>query len=94
MSKQHAAVAMSKHPLALTAPPTLAQAAITEVLDQHESEPEGLAHMEPELRHQMIATAAYYIAEQRGFLPGHEFSDWTAAEAAVDASLQTAAGRA
>jgi hypothetical protein len=41
----------------------------------------------------MIAEAAYYIAEQRGFAPGHEFADWCAAEAAVDASLHGAARR-
>ncbi|MET0660154.1 MAG: DUF2934 domain-containing protein [Steroidobacteraceae bacterium] len=28
----------------------------------------------------MIATAAYYIAEQRNFEPGHELEDWLAAE--------------
>lgn len=28
----------------------------------------------------MIATAAYYIAEQRNFAPGHELEDWLAAE--------------
>lgn len=28
----------------------------------------------------MIATAAYYIAEQRNFAPGHELEDWLTAE--------------
>lgn len=28
----------------------------------------------------MIATAAYYIAQQRNFTPGHELDDWLAAE--------------
>ena len=27
-----------------------------------------------------IARAAYYLAEQRGFAPGHELDDWLAAE--------------
>jgi len=31
----------------------------------------------------MIAEAAYYIAQQRGFEPGHEIDDWLAAEAQV-----------
>lgn len=35
-------------------------------------------------RHDMIATAAYYRAEQRGFHSGHEMEDWLAAEAEVD----------
>jgi hypothetical protein len=30
-----------------------------------------------------IALAAYFIAEKRGFAPGHELDDWLAAEAAV-----------
>lgn len=32
-----------------------------------------------ELRH-MIATAAYYLAAERGFVPGGEMDDWLAAE--------------
>jgi DUF2934 family protein len=38
----------------------------------------------PEERHQRISEAAYCIAEQRGFAPGHELSDWLAAEKEVD----------
>lgn len=30
-----------------------------------------------------VALAAYFIAEQRGFEPGHELDDWLAAEAQV-----------
>lgn len=35
-------------------------------------------------REQMIAEAAYYRAEQRGFAPGSEMSDWLQAEADVE----------
>jgi hypothetical protein len=35
-------------------------------------------------REQLIAEAAYYRAERRGFQPGHELEDWLAAEAEVD----------
>lgn len=28
----------------------------------------------------MIATAAYFIAQERGFAPGHELDDWLEAE--------------
>lgn len=38
-------------------------------------------------REQMIAEAAYYRAEQRGFVPGNEMSDWLQAEADVEALL-------
>ncbi len=37
----------------------------------------------PEELEQMIATTAYYHAQQRGFAPGHELEDWLAAEAEV-----------
>ena len=29
---------------------------------------------------EMVATAAYYRAEKRGFEPGHEMDDWLEAE--------------
>jgi len=35
-------------------------------------------------REQMIAEAAYYQAERRGFEPGHELGDWLAAELEVE----------
>lgn len=35
-------------------------------------------------REQMIAEAAYYRAERRGFIAGHEMSDWLQAEAEVE----------
>ena len=41
----------------------------------------------PEQRAALIAEAAYFRAERRGFAPGHETEDWLAAEAEVDALL-------
>ena len=41
----------------------------------------------PEHRAALIAEAAYFRAEKRGFSPGHEAEDWLAAEAEVDARL-------
>jgi hypothetical protein len=38
-------------------------------------------------REQMIAEAAYFRAEQRGFSSGNEMSDWLEAEASVESSL-------
>lgn len=38
-------------------------------------------------RHTMIAEAAYFKAEQRGFAPGQELRDWLAAEREIDARL-------
>lgn len=37
-------------------------------------------------REEMIATAAYYRAEARGFAPGCEMDDWLAAEQAFVAN--------
>jgi hypothetical protein len=39
-------------------------------------------------REQMIAEAAYYRAERRGFAPGNEMSDWLEAEADVEGVLR------
>ena len=39
-------------------------------------------------RHAMIAEAAYYCAERRGFAPGHELEDWLRAEAEIAPSLR------
>ncbi len=36
---------------------------------------------------QMIAEAAYFRAEQRGFTPGNEMSDWLQAEADMEGSM-------
>ena len=38
-------------------------------------------------RHRMIAEAAYYRAEARGFREGDPVQDWLAAEAEIDARL-------
>ena len=42
----------------------------------------GFAPSSP--REALIAIAAYYRAERRGFLPGHEQEDWLAAEREID----------
>lgn len=42
----------------------------------------------PDERNQMIATAAYRRAEQRGFESGHELEDWLAAEAEIRELLE------
>ncbi|MBN8526279.1 MAG: DUF2934 domain-containing protein, partial [Planctomycetes bacterium] len=37
-----------------------------------------------EQRARMIAEAAYYIAEKRGFIHGHHDADWAQAEKQID----------
>jgi hypothetical protein len=41
----------------------------------------------PEERFQMISEAAYFRAEQRGFVAGDDLADWLAAESGIDALL-------
>jgi len=43
--------------------------------------------VDPQQRAALIARAAYFRALNRGFAPGHEVTDWLAAEAEVDAEL-------
>jgi Protein of unknown function (DUF2934) len=52
-----------------------------------EAEKADAGAVSPEARHQMIAVAAYYVAERRGFCPGYEIEDWLAAQAEVDRLL-------
>lgn len=42
----------------------------------------------PEQRRQLIAQAAYFIAERRGFAPGNELEDWLQAEAEIEAWMK------
>lgn len=41
----------------------------------------------PAERAKMVAEAAYYLAEKRGFKGGNEIADWAAAEKQVDALI-------
>jgi hypothetical protein len=53
--------------------------------------PEETRAVEARERDAMIAEAAYYRAEARGFESGHELEDWLAAEREIDLLLE--AGR-
>ena len=54
-----------------------------------ESDIRGPATLDPQVRHHMIACAAYYRAEKRSFAGGEEsqFHDWLAAEAEIEHML-------
>ena len=47
----------------------------------------------PEEREYMVAEAAYYRAERRGFAPGNEMEDWLQAETEVDSLIQSGGSR-
>ncbi len=49
--------------------------------------------IDPERRRALIAEAAYFRAERRGFAPGHEAEDWLAAELEVDTGLTVGVSR-
>jgi len=44
--------------------------------------------IDADVRRQLVAAEAYFLAERRGFAAGHELEDWVTAEAAVDSRLQ------
>ena len=46
----------------------------------------------PKERYHVIAEAAYFRAEHRGFLPGYELQDWLDAEAELDKPLTQVIG--
>jgi hypothetical protein len=50
-------------------------------------EPGKITGVTAEERRQLIATAAYFRAERRGFVPGSEMEDWLEAEAELDKML-------
>jgi hypothetical protein len=61
---------------------TGAKRAARSASDAHDPSPIG-----SDARRSLVATEAYYRAERRGFIAGHELEDWVAAERAVDANL-------
>ena len=64
-----------------TAAPELTDSAVIAVL---ESDQTVSTSIDPDVRRQLVAAEAYFLAERRGFAAGHELEDWVAAEAAVD----------
>jgi hypothetical protein len=46
--------------------------------------------IDPEVRRQLVAAEAYFLAERRGFEAGHELEDWVAAEVLVDSRIHSA----
>ena len=49
--------------------------------------PAGKIKVDPDQRRCYIEVAAYYIAERRGFMDGHEAEDWVTAEVEIDQML-------
>jgi Protein of unknown function (DUF2934) len=53
------------------------------------AQPAAKPAIDPQTQYTMIAEAAYYCAEKRGFTPGGELADWLAAEAQIRELLAT-----
>jgi hypothetical protein len=53
--------------------------------------PQKAGAVDPAERQRLIAEAAYFKAERRGFAGGGELADWIEAEAEIDALLSGAA---
>ena len=71
-----------------TAPSQLTESSVIALRESAQTVMPAPTSTNPEVRHQLVATEAYFIAERRGFAAGNELDDWLAAEAAVDSRLQ------
>lgn len=67
--------------------PLVAKRAPRKTLTRSKSAAVPAAFVDPATRAALIAEAAYFRAERRGFSPGQECQDWLAAEAEVDSRL-------
>jgi hypothetical protein len=67
--------------------PPAKPAAASGLIAAMSAEPVRHRPIDPDSRRLMIAEAAYYCAEKRGFAPGGELQDWLDAEAQLKAML-------
>lgn len=84
MAKEITKSTVQKRPPAAAAPSRAPQA-------KSESRQGGSISVTQDQRQFMICEAAYYIAEHRGFEPGHDVDDWLEAEQQIDAVLTSPA---
>jgi hypothetical protein len=68
---------------------TTAEASAVPPPAQADSSPARGESIDPAHRHVMIAEAAFYIAQARGFTPSQEFDDWLAAEREIEHRLSS-----
>jgi hypothetical protein len=71
-----------------TAAPELTDCAVMVVLESAKSGTAICASIASDVRRQLVAAEAYFLAERRGFAAGQEVEDWVAAEVVVDSRLQ------
>lgn len=88
MSK-HSETGTQKKPV-VTAPPARGRprkAKQTTATARGSGAGDSLVQINADTRHAMIAEAAYYRAEKRGFENGHEVQDWLEAEMEINLML-------
>jgi len=68
--------------------PVLTDSVAMAVLESRHSPPAMPESVDPNVRRELVAAEAYFLAEQRGFAGGNELEDWVAAEALVDSRLR------
>jgi len=73
---------------AVSVTPELTESSVIAVLESREPATAVSPGIDPDVRRQLVAAEAYFLAERRGFAAGHELEDWVAAEAAVDSRGQ------
>jgi hypothetical protein len=69
-------------------PRALAESAVLVILESTPPASGAAAAIDEDRRRQLIAAEAYFLAERRGFVAGHELEDWVAAEATVESRLR------
>ncbi len=65
----------------------LADDAVMVVLESPQALKTISGRMDPDVRRQLVAAEAYYLAERRGFAGGDALEDWVRAEMMVDSRL-------
>jgi hypothetical protein len=68
--------------------PVLTDSVAVTVLESRRSPAAIPERVDPDVRRQLVAAEAYFLAERRGFTAGGELEDWMAAEAMVDSRLR------
>jgi hypothetical protein len=68
--------------------PVLTDSVAMSVLESGHSPAAMPESVDPNVRRELVAAEAYFLAERRGFAGGNELEDWVAAEEMVDSRLR------
>ena len=68
--------------------PPMSEPAKPRIISEMASQVATHRPVDAKTRQAMIAEAAYYRAEKRGFAPGHDLDDWLEAEALIEVTAR------